>query len=163
MHRSIRYSVLTILVVLFLGVALSGTVLKLPAFSRGAAMQDQPAALAANAADDPEREIVRGPSEDREAIVQTDRSVYAPGELIIVTGSGWDPGETVTLLLHGGPTIHLDRKVSVVADAFGNIFDNQFRQEGPEGGATFYLTATGKSSSLSTQAAFGNPSANLDQ
>ena len=163
MHRSIRYSVLTILVVLCLGVALSGTVLKLPAFSRGAAMQDQPAALAANAADDPEREIVRGPSEDREAIVQTDRSVYAPGELIIVTGSGWDPGETVTLLLHGGPTIHLDRKVSVVADAFGNIFDNQFRQEGPEGGATFYLTATGKSSGLSTQAAFGNPSANLDQ
>jgi hypothetical protein len=163
MKPSLRNSILTVLAVLCLGVVGSGTALRLPAFSRGAAMQDQPVALAANAADDPEREIVRGPSEDREAIVQTDRSVYAPGELIIVTGSGWDPGETVTLLLQGGPTSHTDRKVSVVADAFGNIFDNQLRQEGPDGGVTFFLTATGKSSGLSTQAAFGNPSANLDQ
>jgi hypothetical protein len=96
MRPPLRYSILTVLAVFCLGVVGSGTALRLPAFSRGAATQDQPAALAANVADDPEREIVQGPSEDREAIVQTDRSVYAPGELIIVTGSGWDPGETVT-------------------------------------------------------------------
>ena len=163
MKPSLRYSILTVLAVFCLGVVGSGTALRLPAFSRGAAMQDQPAALAANVADDPDREIVRDPSEDREVTLQTDKSVYTPGELIIVTGSGWDPGETVTLQLHGGPTNRADRKVSVVADVFGNIFDNQLRQEGLEGGVTFLLTATGKSSGLTTQAAFGNPSANLDQ
>src|SRR6266508_2472089 len=129
MHRLVRNSLLTIVALLCVGLIVSGTGLKLPAFARSSsAAQDHPAPIVAeDYADDSARDFSPGLGIGRNVIIQTDRSDYLPGELIIVTGSGWDPGETVTLLLHGGPTTHADRKVSVVADAFGNIFDNQFR------------------------------------
>src|SRR5689334_10406506 len=32
--------------------------------------------------------------------VQTDRSDYQPGDTVIVTGSGWQPGAAITLTFH---------------------------------------------------------------
>ena len=34
------------------------------------------------------------------ATVSTDKEDYAPGETVIVTGAGWEPGETVSMLFH---------------------------------------------------------------
>ena len=162
MHRSVRYSIIAILAVLSLGVALSASLLTIPAFARGGdgATQDRPTV---RVVEDSDREVLPAPRGDREALIQTDRSYYEAGEVIVATGSGFDVGEVVTLVLHEEPTVHKDRKVTVVADSFGNIFDNQFVREGSEKGITLYLTARGETSGLTTQATMANPSADLDQ
>jgi hypothetical protein len=164
MHRSVRYSILTIVAVLCLGVALSAAGLKLPAFSRGAGVIAQVRAVPMLASDDDSQKAISpGALLGREVVVQTDKPGYLPGEVVVITGSGWEPGEAVTLLLQEDPKFHGDRKVSVIADSFGAIFDNQFIQDAHEQDVTFRVTAIGKSSGLSTQAAFGHASADLDQ
>src|SRR6266542_2576921 len=157
MKHSNKSHFLTILAILCMGVALSASRLRLPAFSQsaGAAAQAQAAVVGNDAGD--------SATADRSVVLQTDKMNYAPGEVIIVAGSGWDPGEAVTLRLHEEPAAHADRSVTVIADASGNIWDNRFMQDGHDRGVMLQLTATGRSSGLSTQAAFGNPSANLDQ
>ena len=40
------------------------------------------------------------------ATVMTDQADYAPGTIVTITGSGWQPGETVTALVKA-PAIHL--------------------------------------------------------
>src|SRR5512143_978516 len=166
MKPSKRSHFLTLLAILSMGMVLSASRLKLPAFSQSAAPAQVQAAPAPGGDD-----IAGEPAKpERYVSLQTDKMNYAAGEVIIVTGSGWDPGETVTLLLHEEPTIHADRSVirpdrsvTVVADDSGNLLDNQLIQDARDRSVMLQLTATGRSSGLSTQAAFGNPSANLDQ
>jgi Prealbumin-like fold domain len=162
MHRSIRYSILTILSVLCLGVALSGAGLRLPAFSH-AGLQDPPAAIGEDEGDDSIAVVPADRPAKREVTLQTDKPEYAPGEVVVVTGSGWEPGEAVTLELQEDPKSHDARKVRVIADASGEIFDNQFVQDAHDKGTVFHVIAIGAISGLTTQAAFGNPSADLDQ
>ena len=94
-----RHSLLTLLAILCLGMALSASRLRLPAFSQsaGAATQARPVVVGNDAGD-------TAPS-DRSVFLQTDKTDYAPGEVIIIAGSGWDPGEAVTVLLHEEPAI----------------------------------------------------------
>ena len=163
MKPSNRHPFVTLLLILGMTLALSASRLKLPAFVRGAGlgMQEQPV-VQAGGASDPAKETP-GSSDDRSVVLQTDKMNYAPGEVIIVTGSGWEPGETVTLRLHESPAVHEDRMVTATADSSGNIFDNQFMQDAHDRGFMLQLTASGRRSGLTTQATFGNPSANLDQ
>src|SRR6266542_3106462 len=157
MKHSNKSHFLTILAILCMGVALSASRLRLPAFTQSATpTQAQAAPAAPDVSDDPA-------DAQRSVSLQTDKMEYARGEVIIVTSSGWDPGEAVTLLLHEEPATHADRRVTVSADASGNIWDNQFMQDGHDRGVMLQLTARGRNSGLSTQSAFGNPSANLDQ
>jgi hypothetical protein len=100
---------------------------------------------------------------ERTPSIQADKESYGRGEVMVITGSGFDPGEAVTLTLHAKPAIFADKTVHVVADSFGNVFDNQFQAEGPGKGVLFLLSATGATSGLRAQAAMANPSANLDQ
>jgi hypothetical protein len=39
------------------------------------------------------------------ATVTTDKLDYAPGEIVIITGTGWMPDEKVTLFLHEDPIV----------------------------------------------------------
>src|SRR5262245_39867088 len=57
------------------------------------------------------------------ATVQTDKADYSPDENVIITGSGWQPFETVSLLLHEDPPQpdHGDLTYQAVADDSGNI------------------------------------------
>ena len=163
MKTSLRYVVLFSLATLSLGVALSATRLKLPAFSRGAggAAQEAPAI----SADKDAKDAASIPQSVRDAIVQTDKADYLAGEVVVITGSGWEPGEIVTILVQEEPSIHSDRKLSVVADSLGRIFDNQFVPESHDVGVMFIVSARGVSSggSASTMAAQAKPAANLDQ
>lgn len=86
------------------------------------------------------------------ATVKTDADDYAPGTIVNITGSGWQPGETVSLLLHEDvdPPFHADRTLTAVADAFGNIANSDFAPESHDIGVRFYLTATGASSQART-------------
>src|SRR5512138_131709 len=131
MKPSRKSHFLTLLAILCMGLALSASKLRLPAFRQSAApaqAQAAPAPGGNDVADEPARP-------ERTVSLQTDKMNYAAGEVIIVTGSGWDPGEAVTLRLHEEPTIHADRSViradrsvTVIADTSGSIFDNQFAQ-----------------------------------
>jgi hypothetical protein len=94
------------------------------------------------------------PSDPSIATVRTDKEDYQPGETVIITGAGWEPGETVSMRLHEDPVVHGDRTLSAVADESGNIFNNSFSPEEHDFGVRFVLEAAGLSSGRTAQATF---------
>src|SRR2546422_7979209 len=93
-------------------------------------------------------------SPKRLASLKTDKADYSPGDPVTFTGSGWKPGEGVSLLLHEDTTIHADRTLTATADESGNIFNNEFSPEPHDVGVTFYVLASGQASRLVAQARF---------
>ena len=58
------------------------------------------------------------------ATIVTDKDDYLPGEYVIITGTGWTPGETVNLHFDEDPkpaTCVLPHDLVIVADVNGNI------------------------------------------
>lgn len=92
------------------------------------------------------------------ATVNTDQSDYAPGTPVTITGSGWQPGETVTLTLVESPLIDTHAAMTAVADQNGNIFNNQFSPDSYDVSVRFYLTATGSKSQAQNTFTDGNAS-----
>ena len=82
----------------------------------------------------------------RFATIKTDKDDYAPGELAVITGSGWQPNEEVTLLFQEDPAVHDDYVLTVTADGDGNIYWDQWAPEEHDLGVRFYLTASGSRS-----------------
>ena len=80
--------------------------------------------------------------------VKTDQADYAPGSIVTVTGSGWQPGENVTLTLVESPLIDTHPQMTAVADANGNIVNTQFSPDVYDVNVRFYLTAVGSQSGL---------------
>ncbi|CAN5738273.1 hypothetical protein BH10BAC2_BH10BAC2_35130 [soil metagenome] len=87
--------------------------------------------------------------------ISTDQLDYPPGSTAIITGSGFQPNETVTLQvkhdeadsLGTDPQYH--QPWAVIADADGNVSSSWIvPDDGDAVGATFLLTADGQSSSL---------------
>jgi len=79
------------------------------------------------------------------ATLKTDQDDYPPGQQVFISGSGWEPGDTVNLTLHetGIPTPDPDIILTVTADAAGNIVENTFYTDIHDVGVRFYLTAVG--------------------
>jgi hypothetical protein len=88
------------------------------------------------------------------ATVMTDKADYAPGTVVTITGSGWQPGETVTLSLVESPLVDTHPDLYATADANGNISNNQFSPDDHDADITFILTATGQMSGLQAQTVF---------
>src|SRR5690348_5490834 len=95
------------------------------------------------------------------ATIKTDQLDYPPGSTVIITGTGWQPEETVTLqVLHEGETG--DNEISgahapftAIADGSGNISSTwTVPYDEDELGATLLLTAVGGSSGLTAQWTF---------
>ena len=84
------------------------------------------------------------------ATVKTDKADYAAGEMVTISGSGWQPSETVNLRLTEVPKTHDDRTLQATADAAGNIFNNEFAPEEHDAGVRFYLTSTGPAAQAQT-------------
>ena len=84
------------------------------------------------------------------ATVKTDKDDYAPGQFVTITGTGWQPGETVQLTLHEVGTGAPDMPLDAVADAQGNIFNDFLGIAERHLGVRFYLTATGAASRAQT-------------
>jgi hypothetical protein len=82
----------------------------------------------------------------RFATIKTDTDDYAPGQLAEISGSGWQPGEKVTLVFQEDPAVHDDYVLKVTADSSGNLYWNQWAPESHDLGVRFYLTATGSTS-----------------
>src|SRR5437764_1182131 len=60
------------------------------------------------------------------ATIKTDKADYPPGTTVNITGSGWQPNETVALTLVESPLIDTHGPYPVQADASGNISDSSF-------------------------------------
>jgi hypothetical protein len=82
---------------------------------------------------------------------ETDKDDYSPGMYVIITGTGWQAGETVSFHFDEEPkpsTCVNPHDLTAVADANGNIYNDQFLVKENHLGVTFTLTATGQSSGL---------------
>ena len=86
--------------------------------------------------------------------VMTDKQDYVPGETVLITGSGWAPGETVALEFVETPLIHPAETLYVIADDTGNITNAEYVIQDHDIGQTFTLTATGLTSGLTAQTIF---------
>ena len=84
------------------------------------------------------------------ATVKTDKDDYAPGTMVTITGSGWKPGEGVTLTLVESPYYDTHETMTAVADGAGNFVNTQFSPDEHDIGIRFYLTATGSTSQAQT-------------
>src|SRR5437667_5898622 len=96
------------------------------------------------------------------ATVATDKADDHPGENVIITGSRWDPGETVVLILHEEPQLDPDLQLTAYADENGDFTNTDFSVDIFDIGVTFTLTATGGSSGLTAETTFAdaNPCGN---
>ena len=86
--------------------------------------------------------------------VTTDKADYLPGEKVIVTGTGWLAGETVNMVIDHQIFDHPDQYLSAVADANGNIFNNNYLIDITDLGELFLLTASGQSSGFTATTTF---------
>jgi hypothetical protein len=102
--------------------------------------------------------VVGGGQPDAEvyrfATIKTDKDDYAPGQTAIITGSGWEANEQVTLLFQEDPAVHADYVVNVTADGDGNIYHGQWAPEWHDVGVRFYLMAIGEGSQRRAQTTF---------
>src|SRR3989441_769289 len=80
------------------------------------------------------------------ATVKTDAADYPPGTTVNITGSGWQPGETVTLTLVESPLIDTHGPFTTVADGNGNISISSFVTDTHDLLVRFSLTAAGAQS-----------------
>jgi hypothetical protein len=86
--------------------------------------------------------------------VKTDQADYPPGTPVTITGSGWQPGETVTLTLVESPDLDTHPVLAAVADANGNIANADFAPDMHDLDVRFYLTAVGSVSGRQAQNTF---------
>src|SRR5947207_3091906 len=62
------------------------------------------------------------------ATLTTDKADYVPGQHVIFTGTGWQPGETVTIEIYETTVdpVFDEGGVTATADANGNISNGEF-------------------------------------
>jgi hypothetical protein len=94
-------------------------------------------------------------SPNDEPTLTTDREDYAPYTYVYFTGTGFQPGETVNMIVvETDPDPQSFQPWDVVADANGNFQTSWYVFSSDFIGATFQATATGESSQLSASATF---------
>src|SRR6266542_6096976 len=90
------------------------------------------------------------------ATVTTDKLDYPPGTPVIVSGTGWQPNESVTVTLHEDPHITTENPhtFTVQADASGNFNFQEYAPEEADLGVSYVVAAVGQSSNLTAQTSF---------
>ena len=84
--------------------------------------------------------------------IRTDKDDYIPGQTVVMSGDGWLPGETVTLLLQENPQVHEDRRFTAVADAMWPHHEQRVRhRECIASASSSPSTASGDASRAQTQ------------
>jgi hypothetical protein len=90
----------------------------------------------------------------RFATIKTDKDDYPPGQHALITGTGWEPGEQVTLTFQEDPAVHDDYVLTLTADGQGNISTNEWAPEEHDLNVRFYLMASGQNSHRRAQITF---------
>src|SRR5262249_46142600 len=80
--------------------------------------------------------------------ILTDRIDYPPNSVVTFTGSGFIPGESVSLLVRRSTDQDPGTTLSTVADGFGRIENHEFSTTSNDSGVVFSVTATGADSKL---------------
>ena len=80
--------------------------------------------------------------------IQSDKEDYPPAGTVILTGSGWQPGETVNINVNDDEGQTWNRNVDVIADENGNVRDEFVLPDWFV--ATYSVTATGSSGTTAT-------------
>jgi hypothetical protein len=88
------------------------------------------------------------------ATVSTDKPDYPPFDTVTVSGTGWQPGETVSLLFHETPQNHQDRTITTTADGSGNIRNRDYSTDDMSLNVSIALTATGQTSGRTATVTF---------
>jgi len=88
------------------------------------------------------------------ASITTDKTDYAPGQIVTITGSGFQPNEQVHISFHEFPEEYPDIFFSAVANQQGNFVVAEFAPQEIDVGRIFTLTAIGQSSAFVAQTAF---------
>jgi MBG domain (YGX type)/Galactose oxidase, central domain len=88
------------------------------------------------------------------ASVTTDKTDYPPGEIVTITGSGFQPNEQVQLSLHEFPEEYPDISFSAIANQQGNFVATDFAPQLIDLDRIFTLTAVGQTSGFTAQTAF---------
>jgi hypothetical protein len=93
------------------------------------------------------------------ATLTTDQQDYQPFTYVYFTGTGFQPGETVNMIVvELDPIQQSFQPWDVVADANGNFQTSWYIYSADFRGATFQATATGQSSQLTASATFTDAS-----
>src|ERR671921_7876 len=80
--------------------------------------------------------------------IQSDKADYSSGELVTLTGSNWQPGESVNIVVNDDVGQSWNRNVNVTADGSGNISDSFNLPDWFV--ATYSVKATGASGAVAT-------------
>src|SRR5262245_15661126 len=96
------------------------------------------------------------------ASITTNKTEYVPGEIVEITGTGWQAGEAVTIVITETPVIHGPITKYATADGSGNFTNTEYSPEAHDVGQQMTVTATGSSGAVAT-AFFADANANLDQ
>jgi hypothetical protein len=88
------------------------------------------------------------------ASISTEKTDYAPGSVVTLTGAGWESGETVKIILHEEPTLHDDDVLYSMADWSGTLINTDCAPESYDDGVTYTVTAKGESSGRTAQTSF---------
>jgi MBG domain (YGX type)/Kelch motif len=88
------------------------------------------------------------------ASVTTDKTDYAPGQIVTITGNGFQPNEQVHIYFHEFPEEYPDIFLSAVANQQGNFVVAEFAPQQIDLGRVFTLTAIGQTSGFTAQTAF---------
>ena len=93
----------------------------------------------------------------------TDQFDYHPGDTITISGSGWESGEGISMVLSVDPSTHPDVNLTSVADEDGNFTNADYVVQRTDLGVVFTLTATGESSGTVRTAGFTDSGEGLAQ
>ena len=88
------------------------------------------------------------------ATITTDKTDYAPGEIVTITGTNWMANEQVDMFFHEFPDDYPDLTFSAVADQQGRFVNNQFAPQVIDIGRNFTVTAIGQISGFTAQTVF---------
>ena len=88
------------------------------------------------------------------ASVTTDKTDYAPGQIVTIRGSGFRPNEQVHIYFHEFPQEYPDIFLSAVANQQGSFVVAEFAPQEIDVGRVFTLTVMGQSSGFTAQTAF---------
>lgn len=91
--------------------------------------------------------------------ISTDKDDYQPGDTVHFTGSGWQPGDVLDIVLTDEPLTHDPHTWSVVVGEDGMFHDSTYVVDDGDLDVTFTLVATSRATgrSLTVQFTDGNP------
>jgi hypothetical protein len=79
----------------------------------------------------------------RHATLISDKPDYHPGETVKLTGTGWQPGEKVAIVMVVDPLTHGAITLNAVADDAGNVTNSLYVVQRSDINVTFNVTAKG--------------------